>query len=69
MHRKFFTFLFIFCEAANHFVAVHEIWEVKGIEPVFEGLNIVNLFAIYGPVTGPEQPIYVVLCAQYEKLE
>ena len=27
---------------------------------------IINLYAIYDPVTGPEQPIYVVLCVQYE---
>ena len=24
------------------------------------------MYAIYDPVTGPEQPIYVVLCVQYE---
>ena len=33
---------------------------------VVEGLNIINLYAIYDPVTGAEQPIYVVLCVQYE---
>ena len=33
---------------------------------VVEGLNIINLYAIYDPVTGLEQPIYVVLCVQYE---
>ena len=39
---------------------------MKGIVLVVEGLNIINLYAIYDPVTGPEQPIYVVLCIQYE---
>ena len=34
---------------------------MKGIVLVVEGLNIINLY-----VTGPEQPIYVVLCIQYE---
>ena len=33
---------------------------------VVEGLNIINSYAIYDLVTGPEQPIYVVLCVQYE---
>ena len=27
---------------------------------------MINLYAIYDPVTGPEQLIYVVLCLQYE---
>ena len=27
---------------------------------------MINLYAIYGPVFGPEQPIYVLLCVQYE---
>ena len=27
---------------------------------------MINLYAIYDPVTRPEQPIYVVLCIQYE---
>ena len=39
---------------------------MKGIVLVVEGLKIINLYAIYDPVTGPEQPIYVVLCIQYE---
>ena len=39
---------------------------MKGIVLVVEGLDIINLYAIYDPVTGPEQPIYVVLCVQYE---
>ena len=34
---------------------------------VVEGLNIINLYAIYDPVTGTEQSLYVVLCIQYEK--
>ena len=33
---------------------------------VVEDLNIINLYAIYDPVTGPEQPIHVVLCVQYD---
>ena len=33
---------------------------------VVEGLNIITLYAIYDPVTGPEQLIYVVLREQYE---
>ena len=60
-------FLLIFCEVANHFVAVREIWVVKGIVSVVEGLNIINLYAIDVSVTG-QQPKYVVLCVQYEKL-
>ena len=39
---------------------------MKGIVLVVEGLNIINLYAIYDPVTGPEQQIYVVLCVLYE---
>ena len=39
---------------------------MKDIVLVVEGLNIINLYAIYDPVTGSEQPIYVVLCLQYE---
>ena len=66
MNRMFCIFLFIFCEAANNFVAVRKICVVKGIVLVVEGLYIINLYAIYEPVTGPEQPIYVVLCVQYE---
>ena len=37
-----------------------------GIVLVVECLNIIILYAIYGPVTGTEQLIYVVLCKQYE---
>ena len=67
MIRMFYIFLFIFfCEVANHFVAVRNIPVVKGIVLVVESLNIINLYAIYDPITGPEQPIYVVLCGQYE---
>ena len=62
----FCIFLFTFCEVAYHFVAVGKIWVGKGIVLEVEGLNIINLYAIYDPVTGPEQPIYVVLCLQYE---
>ena len=39
---------------------------MKGIVLVVEGLNIINLYAIYDPVTEPEQPIYIVLCVQHE---
>ena len=39
---------------------------MKDIVRVVEGLNIINLYAIYDPDTEPEQPIYVVLCVQYE---
>ena len=39
---------------------------MKDIVLVLNGLNIINLYAIYNPVTGSEQPIYVVLCVQYE---
>ena len=66
MNRMFCIFLFIFCQVAKHFVAVRKISVVKGIVLVVEGLNIINLYVIYDPVTGPEQPIYVVLCVQYE---
>ena len=55
-----------FCEVANNFVAVQKTLVVTGIVLVVEGLNIINLYAIYDQVTGPEQPIYVVLCVQYE---
>ena len=57
MNRMFCIFLFIFCEVANHFVAVGKIWVVKGIVLEVEGLNIINFYAIYDPVTGSEQPI------------
>ena len=56
----------MFFEVANHFVAVRKILVAKDIVLVVEGLNIINLYAIYDLVTGPEQPIYVVLCVQYE---
>ena len=59
-------FMFIFCEDANHFVAVRKTQVVKGIVLVVKGLNIINLYATYDPITLPEQPIYVVLCVQYE---
>ena len=39
---------------------------MKGIVLVVDGLNIINVYANYDPVTGPEQPIYVVICVQYE---
>ena len=39
---------------------------MKGIVLEGEGLNIIKLYAIYDPVTGSEQQIYVVLCVQYE---
>ena len=61
-------FLFIFCEVTNHFVAVREIWVVKGIVSVVKGLNIINLYAIDVLVTG-QQPIHVVLYIQYGMLE
>ena len=66
MNRMLCIFLFIFCEVANHFVAVRKILVIKGIVLEVEGLNIINLYAIYVPFTGLEQPIYVVLCVQYE---
>ena len=65
INRMFCIFLLILCEVANHFVAVSKIWVVKG-SVVVEGLNIINLYAIYDLVTVPEQPVYVVLCVQYE---
>ena len=64
MNRLSCIFLFIFCEVANHFVAVCKIGVVKGIVLVVEGLNIINLYAFYDPVTGPEKLLYVVLCVQ-----
>ena len=67
MNRMFCIFLFIFCEVANHFEAVHKILCSQGhcnIE--VQGLNIINLYVIYDRVSGPEQPIYVVLCVEYE---
>ena len=47
-------------EVTNHFV---------DIVPVVEGLNIINLYANDDSVTGPEQPIYVLVCVQHEKFE
>ena len=38
---------------------------MKGIVLVVEGLTIIK-YAIYDPVTGPEQPIYEVLCVHSE---
>ena len=64
MNRMFCIFLFIFCEDANYFVAVRKIGVVNGIVLVVEGLNRINLFAIYDPVTRPEQQVYIVLCVQ-----
>ena len=64
MNRMFAYFCLIFCEVGNHFIAVRKILGVKEIVLVFEGLNIINLHAIYELVTGPEQPRYVVLCVQ-----
>ena len=49
----------------NHFVAVRKICVVKGIVLIVKGLNIINLYAIYDLVTGPEQLVFVVLCVQY----
>ena len=67
MNRIFCIFLFFFfCEVANHFVAVRKIWVVNGIVLVVDGLNLINLYAIYDPVTGPEQLIYEAQCEQYE---
>ena len=66
MIRMICIFLFIFCEVANHSIAVCKILVVKGIVLIVEGLNIINLYAVYDPVTGAEQLIYVVLCVQYE---
>ena len=66
MNGKFWIFLFIFCEVASQVVAVHLIWVVNGIVPVVDGLNKINLYAIYDPVIGPEQPIYVAICVQFE---
>ena len=66
INRMFYIFQFSFCEVANHFVYVRKILVVKGIVLVVDGLNIINLYAIYDPVTGPKQPINVVLCMQYE---
>ena len=62
MNTTFCIYLFIFCEIANHFVAVRKIWVVTGIVLAVEGLNIINLYAIYDPFTGPEQLLYVLLC-------
>ena len=39
---------------------------MKGIVLVVEGLNIIHLYAMNDPVTGPKQPIYVELCVQYK---
>ena len=61
--------VYFFCEVTNHFATVRKSWVVKGIVPVIEGLNIINLYAISDPVTGPEQRINVVLGIQCEKVE
>ena len=62
-------FLFIFCEVTNHFATVRKRWVVKGIVPLIESLNIINLYAVDDLVTGPEQRINVVLGIQCEKVE
>ena len=53
---------FLWC--CKPFVTVREIWVVKVIVAVVEGVNIISLYAIYDPATGPEQPIYEVICVQ-----
>ena len=45
-NRKFCIFLFIICGVAHHFVAVLKIGVVKGIVPVVEGLNIINILQL-----------------------
>ena len=65
MNRKFCIFLFIFCEVANHFVALCKILSSQWHLTVVEGLNITILYAINDPVTGPKQSIYVVLCVHH----
>ena len=65
INGKFYIILFIFCEFANRFVALRKIWVVKGIVPVVEGLNIINLYAM----SLGQNSRYVELCVQYEKLE
>ena len=57
MNGKFYIILFIFLWSCKPFCSLREIWVVKGIVPVVEGLNIINLYANYDQVTGPEQPI------------
>ena len=51
--------MFIVRKIARHFVAVFNIWVVKGIVPVVEGINnlIIILYAVDYPITGPEHPI------------
>ena len=69
MNKKFCIFPFICSFFANHFEAVHKIRLVKGIVPMVEGLNKINLYEIYDLVTGPEKQIYVAICVQYVKLD
>ena len=52
--RKFCSFLFSICGLSRHFVAVRKILIVKGIVPVVEGRNIINMYAVDNPNTGPE---------------
>ena len=42
MNGKFYIILFIFLWSCKPFRSLRKIWEVKGIVPVVEGLNIIN---------------------------
>ena len=42
-NRQFCIFLFIICGDAHHFVDVRNLWVVKGIVPVVEGRNKINM--------------------------
>ena len=59
--------MLIFCEVANHFVAVCKIWVVKGIVLVVECLNIINFLCNLWPGHWTRTTdIYIVLSVQYE---
>ena len=65
MNRVFCIFLLIFCEAANHFVAVCKILVVKGIVLVVKGLNKNQFVCNLRPVNWTRKADNVVLCIQH----
>ena len=58
----------IICGDAHHFVAVRKIWVVESIEPVPDGLNIINMLQSTTWSLG-QNTRYTELIGQYEKLE
>ena len=57
---------FFFLSSCKPFCSCTQILSSQGHCTSSKGLNIINLHAIYDQVTGPEQPIYVFQCVEYE---